>query len=85
MADCITLEVFYDLLADRIRKACTEAAAAFCGGQTLPYVHWWQEIHHGTALRDALFVRLTQAFNSFGFRLEAGSLKLAGLAGVPAQ
>ena len=84
MPECITLEVFYDLLAKEISAVCKEAARKFSGGQTLPYVHWWQEFSHGTAMRDALFVPLMQAMYKYGFRLEPDSLRLAGLAGVPA-
>lgn len=85
LPDCITLEVFYDLLSRDIREACVKAAAAFTRGQTLPYVHWWQELNHGTAFRDALYLPLMQLFNGYGFRLESDSLQMAGLAGVPAN
>lgn len=84
LPECITLEVFYDLLSRDIRETCTKAAAAFSRGQTLPYVHWWQELNHGSAFRDALYLPLMQLFNSYGFRLEPDSLQMAGLAGVPA-
>ena len=81
--ECITLEDLYNTLRKPMQAACLKAAEQFSGGQTLSYTHWWQEFQSGSAFAGQLASALVPVFNSHGFRLDAESVAVKGLAGIP--
>ena len=65
-------------------SACRRAADAFCGAEVRPYAHWHQEVNAGVAFAARVERELIPVFNALGFRLELNSLRITGLAPVPA-
>lgn len=83
LPDCIDLERLYNFLQPQLKAAAQRAAAKFSGGRALPYAYWWEDLTGGTQFRDALEYELRLLLNTYGFRLESGSLKIMGLASIP--
>lgn len=84
MPDAITLDELYTAMAPAFANACRRAADAFSGGEALPYAHWYQELTCGSAFAARLERELLPVFNACGFRLELDSLRITGIAPVPA-
>lgn len=82
--DAVTLDDLYSIMEPAFTAACRRAAEAFSGGETLPYAQWYQELTNGAAFADRLERKLLPVFNACGFRLELDSLRITGLAPVPA-
>lgn len=84
MPDAVTLDDLYAVMAPAFTAACRRAADHFAGGEVLPYAHWYQELNGGSAFAARLERELLPVFNACGFRLELDSLRITGIAPVPA-
>lgn len=80
----VTLDDLYILMEPALTAACRRAVDAFCGAEVRPYAQWHQEVNAGVAFAARVERELIPVFNALGFRLELNSLRITGLAPVPA-
>lgn len=82
--DSVTLDDLYTVMEPALTAACRRTADTLTGGEIRPYAWWYQELTGSGAFAARLERELLPVFNACGFRLELDSLRITGLAPVPA-